>query len=86
MSKIDSKVPFWTMLNFVGSDEKGNVLDPWQLSELLMAMGSMSVSVDDSSRGTDAEVPVLRDHFAPQVGAFGITIALPLSAVWWRVL
>lgn len=50
-------------------DSKGNVLDPWQLSELLMDMGAMSVSVDDASKGTDKEIPLFRDHIASQVCA-----------------
>ena len=43
-------------------DAKGDVLDPWRLSELLMDVGAMSVSVDDSSLGTEDESPILQDH------------------------
>lgn len=45
----------------------GYLLDPWQLSELLMDCGAMSVSVDDAAKGTDAEVPLFHDHDSPQV-------------------
>lgn len=48
-------------------DGEGNVLEPWQLSELLMDLGAMSVSVDDAAKGTDEEIPLLRDHIATQV-------------------
>lgn len=37
-------------------------LDPWFLSELLMDMGAMSVSVDDSALGTKEESPLLHEH------------------------
>ncbi|CAN0541751.1 unnamed protein product, partial [Scytosiphon promiscuus] len=43
-------------------DAEGDVLDPWQLSELLMDLGAMSVSVDDSSLGTKDENPIMQDH------------------------
>lgn len=41
---------------------QGDELDPWRLSELLMDLGAMSVSVDDSSQGMSAESPLLEDH------------------------
>lgn len=41
---------------------EGNVLDPWRLSELMMDLGAMSVSVDDSSLGTDEEEPIMDDE------------------------
>lgn len=43
-------------------DVNGDVLDPWRLSELLMDVGAMSASVDDSSLGTKDENPIMQEH------------------------
>lgn len=48
-------------------DAEGDVLDPWRLSELLMDLGAMSVSVDDSSLGTKDENPIMHDHVNSKV-------------------
>lgn len=47
---------------FVDRDADGDELEPWFLSELLMDMGAMSVSVDDADLGTKDETPLLQDH------------------------
>lgn len=52
---------------FSKRDAKGDELDPWYLSELLMDVGAMSVSVDDSGLGTKDEIPLLHDHSQPKV-------------------
>lgn len=51
----------------LGRDSSGNVVDPWRLSELLMDVGAMSVTVDDAYHGTDQEIPVLHDHATSKV-------------------
>lgn len=52
---------------FPKREANGDELDPWYLSELLMDVGAMSVSVDDSDLGTKDEVPLLHDHSKPKV-------------------
>ncbi|CAM9837755.1 unnamed protein product [Pylaiella littoralis] len=59
-------------------DAKGDELDPWYLSELLMDVGAMSVSVDDSDLGTKDETPLLHEHVNPK--AFDPTIPSPSSS------
>lgn len=54
---------------FADRDAKGGELDPWLLSELLMDVGAMSVSVDDADLGTGAEVPLLHEHTNSKVRA-----------------
>lgn len=51
----------------VNRDVNGDELDPWFLSELLMDIGAMSVSVDDSALGTKEESPLLHDHIQSKV-------------------
>lgn len=51
----------------VQRDANGDELDPWHLSELLMDVGAMSVSVDDSALGTKEESPLLHDHIQSKV-------------------
>lgn len=55
---------------FSKRDAKGDELDPWYLSELLMDVGAMSVSVDDSDLGTKDETPLLHEHVNPKVRVF----------------
>ncbi|CAM9672252.1 unnamed protein product [Ectocarpus sp. 4 AP-2014] len=56
-------------------DAKGGELDPWFLSELLMDVGAMSVSIDDADLGTGAEVPLLHKHTNSK--AFDPSVPLP---------
>ncbi|CAM9644473.1 unnamed protein product, partial [Hapterophycus canaliculatus] len=56
-------------------DAHGDELEPWFLSELLMDMGAMSVSVDDADLGTKDETPLLQDHTKSK--AFNPTVPPP---------
>lgn len=60
-SCVPTTVPSITHI-YTRRDAEGDVLDPWRLSELLMDLGAMSVSVDDSSLGTKDENPIMQDH------------------------
>eukprot|EP00903_Cladosiphon_okamuranus_P014851 g13752.t1 len=56
-------------------DANGDELDPWFLSEFLMDIGAMSVSVDDSALGSKEEAPLLHDIV--QSKAFDPSIPFP---------